>query len=704
MSGLRLLAGVLVSLFAAGVALAASSDVHEGPATTMRLITAEQGVAPGARSVSAGLHITLEEGWKAYWRSPGEVGLPPEIDWTGSQNLEAVEVLWPAPTRFRAFGIENYGYAKEVTLPLNITLTDPGAPLEMRASVFLLVCADVCVPEEAELSLSLPAGTGLDGPSAGLIAKAAAQVPVDIAQAEAELSSVAFSFDGGALILEAERPQGWQNPAVFPELEGGFTFGIPDIRVGDGGTRLWASLPVRPDPVDPGADHLSDALRLTLTDGAWAVQADKPALSEDPAPPPFAASGAQTGVAELAWIALIAVLGGLILNVMPCVLPVLSIKLASAIKAVDQSPARVRGGFAMSALGVMVFMWFLALGTLGARSLGMTIGWGIQFQNPFFLGVLLIIVTVFAANMLGLFEISLPSGLMTRLSGAGGGTGYGADFATGAFAAILATPCSAPFLGTAIAFAMAGRPIDIVVIFTALGLGLALPYLLVALRPGLVRALPKPGPWMAVLKVALGALLALTAAWLLWVMIGVAGPQASAAVAVALAALVLVFSPLGRRLGGARMTLSLVLGVLALAMPAIIRPQPGLAEVETQAHWVAFERARIAPLVASGQVVFVDVTADWCLTCKANKTLVLDRAPVSDTLEDTGVVAMRADWTRPDEGIAAYLQEHGRFGIPFNIVYGPNAPEGIALPELLTADLVMEALSDAGLARQVVQR
>jgi suppressor for copper-sensitivity B len=400
---------------------------------------------------------------------------------------------------------------------------------------------------------------------------------------------------------------------------------------------------------------------------------------------------------ELAWIALIAVLGGLILNVMPCVLPVLSIKFASALKAADQSRARVRGGFLMSAAGVLAFMWLLAAGTLAARGMGLSVGWGLQFQNPYFLTVMLLVLTVFAANLAGLFEIALPQGWMTRMA-SDKGPGYAGDFATGAFAAVLATPCSAPFLGTAIAFAMAGRPIDIVVIFTALGLGLALPYLVVAAAPGLVRYLPKPGGWMVTLKFVLAALLAVTALWLLWVLQGVAGTSALLWVVALLTLLVVLLSPLGQRLGRARAGLALATVVIAFWLPTSPAPTPtGAAMAET--NWVRFARADIPRRVAAGEIVFVDVTADWCLTCKANKALVLDRDPVASLLASEGVTPMRADWTRPSTAISAYLESFGRFGIPFNVIYGPAAPEGIALPEILTSDAVSDALTQAGLDR-----
>lgn len=670
---------------------AAESEPHVSAISTARLISAENGVLPDTRYISAGLAVTLEDDWKTYWRSPGEVGLPPEITWEGSENIADVQVLFPAPTRFRAFGIENFGYEKAVTFPLQVTLAEPGLPAQLNAQASLLVCADICVPEQFELSLPLPASSGVDSASAGLIAAAAAQVPEAPEAQGVTLSSAALTDDGTALVVSVNALRTWQNPDIFPEM-GDFTaFGRPDIRV-EGGT-LWAQLPILSDPV---TDPL--ALRLTLTDGPLALDLANVALGTEPASPPYDTTPtAGTGIAELAWIALVAILGGLILNVMPCVLPVLSIKFASALKAADQSPARVRGGFLMSAAGVLAFMWLLAAGTLAARGMGVSVGWGLQFQNPYFLTGMLLILAVFAANLAGLFDIALPQSWMTRMA-SDKGPGYVGDFATGAFAAVLATPCSAPFLGTAIAFAMTGRPVDIVVIFTALGIGLALPYLAVAAAPGLVRYLPKPGGWMMMVKWCLAGLLGLTAAWLLWVLNGVAGPSAVAWVAVTLSLLVLLLSGAGRRLGRARGLLAITTVVLAFFLPLAPAPSttgPALADTA----WVPFARADIPRRVASGEVIFVDVTADWCLTCKANKALVLDRNPVADLLASERVTAMRADWTRPSDAISTYLESFGRFGIPFNVVYGPAAPEGIALPEILTSEAVEDALRQAGMAR-----
>jgi suppressor for copper-sensitivity B len=291
----------------------------------------------------------------------------------------------------------------------------------------------------------------------------------------------------------------------------------------------------------------------------------------------------------------------------------------------------------------------LAAGLAALKLAGASVGWGIQFQQPAFLALMAIVCLMFAANVWGLFQIPMPAfvGRVAVASQARAGNEHAKSFFTGVLATALATPCSAPFVGTAVGFALSRGTTEIVLIFLTLGLGLALPYLAVAAAPQLVGFLPRPGPWMRWLKRLMGLTLVGTAVWLM----SIIGVQT---------------------------------GILNVA-----------AMTRGDSYWVAFDEAAIDGYVAQNQVVFVDVTADWCITCQANKKLVLDQQPVAGRLENGEVVAMKADWTNPDSRIADFLGRHGRYGIPFNIVYGPGAPQGIALPELLTVDLVSEAIDKA---------
>lgn len=672
---------VSLSFGTATGARAAESLSHFNDRLTALLLTAEDGVAPDAGTVSAGLFLDLAKGWKTYWRSPGEVGYPPTINWAGSTNIAGADFFWPTPDRFVAFGVENYGYGGQVTFPLQVRLKEPGLAAHLVAEVSLLTCAEICVPETFTLDVALPAGSGIDQGSADEIARAVGRVPGTGAALGLDLTSASLTDD--TLSLGLTRDAGFvRDPDVFPDLGEDGAFGAPSYRYGVDGKSVQVSLPVlsMPEPPPP--------LRVVVKTAAGAAEFE-PVIAAT-APPPAAA------VPGVLLIIGLAFLGGLILNVMPCVLPVLSIKITSAMTMRDASPGRVRAGFLASAAGVLTFMLGLALVLIAVRAAGGSIGWGVQFQSPVFLALMISVVTLFAANLAGLFEISLPQGIATRLSDADGRPGLLGDFGTGALAAVLATPCSAPFLGTAVAVALAGAAPLTLTIFAALGLGLALPYILVAIRPSLISALPRPGRWMQGLKLALAALLLGTALWLLWVFTSVAGTLASlVVVALLVTALfaVAMRGALGTGVSGLIATLAVV---TAIGLPGLL-PQAAVATatVTEDPVWGVWSRPAVAAYVSGGETVFVDVTADWCLTCKTNKALVLDRDPVAGALASDRVMALQADWTRPDPEILAYLQENGRFGIPFNMVYGPNAPDGIALPELLTTEAVLDAIAQA---------
>jgi suppressor for copper-sensitivity B len=455
--------------------------------------------------------------------------------------------------------------------------------------------------------------------------------------------------DGGALLavsVTALPPLG-EDLDLFaegdlPDLGRGILSGKPQIERASDGTHAVLRVPLA-EGFQPGM-----ALTLTVADGERGLE-----ITQTPQAGQLATSSPNAPSAPLLWTMLgLALLGGLILNAMPCVLPVLSLKVLALVGHGGKEQAEARRAFAASAAGIVTA--FLALGGLliGLRAGGVAIGWGIQFQQPLFLVAMIALLLAFAANMWGLFELRLP-GAVSDAAGSAQGHGLLGHFMTGAFATVLATPCSAPLLGTAVGFALASDGLTILLIFAALGLGMAAPYLLIAAFPGLATCLPRPGRWMLTLKKILALALVGTAVWLGWVLWGQLSPPAPE-------------SP---------------------SAPAV--------------QWQPFTPApttppqAVAAALAEGKVVFVDVTADWCITCKVNKAAVLDREPVVSALQAPTVVALRADWTNPSDPIAAYLASFGRYGIPFNVVYGPSAPQGIALSELLTRDAVLDALKQA---------
>ncbi|MGH6946553.1 MAG: protein-disulfide reductase DsbD family protein [Kiloniellales bacterium] len=690
---------LLVSLTAAPQALwAAAGSWQSNDQAKLRLIAAQEAVGESTE-VRLGLHFELEPGWKIYWRSPGDAGYPPEIDWSGSENLAATEVSWPVPHRFSLFGLETFGYSDEVVLPIAATLATPGQPLALKAAVDYLICEEICIPHQATLSLALPAGPARSGGDAFLLARYQALVPGSGAGDGLGLERVQLtgSREMPRLEVVARSELPFAAPDLLVEGPSGFSFGKPEVTLSDGGKRARLAVSVS---TAPGIDRSIEAAPLTLTlfDGTRALEREVTAR--------FVAGAESVGVSELAAILALALLGGFILNFMPCVLPVLSMKLVSVAQQGGRAAAAVRSSFLATAAGIVFSFLLLALVAVALKGAGLAVGWGMQFQQPLFLTAMALVVTLFAANLFDLFEIALPqrlAGFATPVAGRAGADpsgkqeGLAGAFATGVFATLLATPCSAPFLGTAVGFALARGWGEIAAIFLALGLGLATPYLAVAAVPRLAAWLPRPGPWMATLKRLMGIALLGTALWLASVLAAQLGRAPALMIGSLLAGLFLAlvawrFSP--RPMKTLAPGLAVVLGLSALALP-LLPPAERPPARSASGIWQPLEESRIAGLVADGKVVFVDVTAEWCVTCLANRALVLERAPVAERLVAPGLVALQGDWTRPDPAIAAYLERFGRYGIPFNAVYGPGAPEGIALPELLTSEAVLAALSRA---------
>lgn len=662
-------------------ASAAAGPWASGQTVRARLVAATDAVGED-RDIHAGLQVSLDDGWETYWRSPGDAGAPPQANWSGSNNVASVDWRWPAPTRFTLFGLETYGYRGKVLFPLTIHVEKPDKPVSLRGQLELLVCSKICVPKTLALTLDLPPGAAAADPEASnLIARSEAQVPDDGARSGLAVDDVAVE-PGSPGVLKVRLAS--REPLVAPDViveSPKWGYGAPALSLGPDRRTAIATLPITsgPDAVAmPGAD-----VTVTVRDGLRASES-RHAIRR-------ASASTRSWLGQLAPFLGLALVGGLILNLMPCVLPVLSLKLLAILRHRAQERRQIRRGFIATAAGVIASM--IAIGAIlaGLKVSGAVVGWGIQFQQPLFLAFLAGLLIVFAANLVGFFEFALPSRLATTLAAIGGGSLAG-SFLAGAFTTILATPCSAPFVGTAIAFALARGPLDIMAIFGALGIGLASPHLLVAAFPALIRGLPKPGRWMSLVRFVLAAALAGTAAWLLTVLSAQTSWQAAASVAAAfmvLAAALAVRPRIGVR-AAAAVSILAVLG--AAAAPSLFGATPTRAATTA---WLRFDDGTIRRLVAQGQVVFVDVTADWCVTCRANKVLVIDAPEVATALAQPHTAAMLADWTRPDPRISDYLARNSRYGIPFNAVYGPGAPRGIVLSELLTKAAVLDALRQA---------
>ncbi len=664
-----------------------------------RLISAVEATG-SAGQIDAALQIRLAPGWHAYWRSPGDAGFPPSIHWGGSENLKSAQLFWPAPKRFILDGLITQGYEDSVVLPIAVTLERAVQPARLQASVRYAACKDICVPYTAKFTLPLPAGVALPGPEAPLIASAWATVPGTPAEAGLGVSSVVVSrvdtpSPGSALSVVIDTgSKPLLHPDVFIEGLSGSTPNAPTILLSPTNHRAILSVFLKNQPA---ALIAGKNLQFTLEGGAQPVT-----FAATPVSGPLPA---QVSDQDTAGIILIALLGGLILNVMPCVLPVLSLKLFGLISANGTQKRQFRFNLLATAGGVVSS--FLVIATLLSllKMAGQAIGWGIQFQQPWFLGAMAVVTTLFAANLWEWLPVSTPS--FARHAAKFGTHSHPRilAFFTGVFATILATSCSAPFVGTAVGFALARDPVTIIEIFGALGIGMAFPYLAVAALPGLVHFLPKPGPWMVKLRIVLGFALLGTAIWLILVIGAVVSLMAAIISSVILLIfLVILFlrhrtafvsSKRHRVLSG----VAAAVAVTAVIMPIVFqRSETPSAPIEASFDSVfqPFEQSRINEIVAKHKLVFVDVTAAWCLVCKVNALTVLDRNPVAAQLRSANVVAMRADWTRPSPIITAYLESFHRYGVPLDVIYGPGAPSGIRLPSLLTPGAVMDAFQHAG--------
>jgi len=727
-----LLAAVTTPAPGARAAESGASGWHESDQGRLRLIAASRGVAPDG-ALRLGLQFEMAEGWKIYWRSPGEAGYPPRVDWSGSRNLATAEILWPVPHRFQLFGMQTFGYGDTVVLPVRARAEDPDQPVTVKASVDYLTCADICVPVRADFEmLLLPKAAGPTR-HAHLIDRFRAQVPGHGAETGLSLTRAALAETGESpelALAVTSASAAFDAPDAVVEGLDGVDFGKPEVRLSEKGRRAVLRLSGKRESDGAGAALAGTRATVTIFDGTRGLTREivlRPgALADDSA---VLAAGAGSGGTHgggagggsgsaaangggatlpgtgLASILGLAVLGGLILNLMPCVLPVLSLKLLSVVSYGGAARRQVRAGFLASAAGIVFSFLMLAGALIALKATGVAVGWGMQFQQPIFVVAMTLVIALFAFNLLGLFEIALPRAL-ARPAESAGGEGLGGHFVTGAFATLLATPCSAPFLGTAVAFALSRGAGEILAVFAALGVGLALPYLAVAAVPSAARALPRPGRWMVTLRRVLALALLATALWLLSVLAAESGLPAALAVAGVLTALGLVIwqrtalAASAARLGGAwgRRVVPVALAglaVLALAAPPALDSAPVGNSAAADGAWRPLDTGRIETLVAEGKVVFVDVTADWCITCKVNKRAVIDSEAVQARLDREGVVRMRGDWTRPDDAISDYLAGFGRYGIPFNVVYGPAAPEGLVLSELLSRSEVLDALDSA---------
>jgi len=644
-------------------------------------------VAPG-RTLWLDVHLAVAPGWHIYWRNPGDSGLPTTIEWTLPAGFTAGDIHWPIPERFVVGTIGNYGYtgSADLLVPVAVPATlDPGAAAPLGAKVDYLVCSEICIPGSATLAAELPIGSGTADPrQADRFAAARRALPVEApftAQFAVEQSDLRLIVPAAAL-GNIRQPQA----SFFPDAENAIdASAAAKIEARGGGLDLVLAKSSSPAAAVPPT--LDGVVVLRDADGG----ARGYRISATQTAPPAAEAGGLPGWGQAL---LFAFIGGTILNLMPCVFPVLSLKLLSFAAAPDAAMRR-RHGIAY-AIGVLASFAALGGALIALRAGGAAIGWGFQLQSPLFVAVLAYLMLAIGLSLSGVAEFGAGmTGIGGRLAGRGGLPGA---FFTGVLATVVATPCTAPFMGAALGAAL-GAPTPLAFgIFVALGAGLAAPLLVASFVPGLAKILPRPGRWMETAKQILAFPLYATAAWLVWVLIQEVGPEGSL---MALFGLVLVgfavwvygrtrFAPrASRRAGG-----MLAAAGLAAALVLAAMLSPAAARVPLASDGLAykpFSAARLAALNAARQPVFVNLTAAWCLTCILNERATLSRDAVREAFAAHGVVALKGDWTRQDPEIAQFLQSFGRSGVPLYLLYGGNGTATV-LPQILTEAAVVDAV------------
>jgi thiol:disulfide interchange protein len=697
----------LLALLVAGPALAQSSPAQSSVVKTENIraeLVSEMSAVKAGEPFWVGLHFTIKPKWHTYWKNPGDSGLPAEINWKLPAGAKADPIVWPAPTFFDIGGVINYGYHDDVVLLTKITPpADASGSMVLNADANWLVCEDVCIPEEGKFSLSLPVGAAAkpaDADMRALFDKARRAVPTESPwPARFGLSKAGDP----TLVVDAKglKADTIRDAYFFPAEWGPVAnMAKQSVSVTADGIRI----PLKKGDAKAAApQQIAGTLVLTeKTDGGEQRQAFDVVAKNDPSVAtsgPLMATGAES--ISLVQALLFALLGGLILNLMPCVFPVLAMKAAAFARlAGHERSVMRRDGLAYTA-GILVAFGAMAAVVVAIRASLGDVNWGFQFQSPIFSLLVAYLFFVIGLNLAGVFEIAGGfAGVGQSLAAKGGTAGA---FFTGVLAVVVATPCTAPFMAAALGFALSQPAPQTVAVLLAMGLGLALPYLALSMTPALQRLMPRPGPWMDRLRQFLAFPMFASAVWMIWVLTQQTGPDG---VIYALGGMVLIAVAIWlmriRSAGtiGTWLRRSAAAVAVLLAFAAVLKLEDGPAAASSSGPsqgvsfegWERFSRDRMTQAAAAGKPVFVDFSAAWCITCLVNERVALETPAVRKAFEQTGTVKLKGDWTNRDPEITALLKELGRAGVPLYLYWAPGAPSPKILPQVLTEASVIAEL------------
>ena len=687
---------VCLSIFAL-VPLAQSQTYQGRELVKAELLADTNAVVPG-KPFTVGLLLRMAPGWQTYWKFSGDAGIPTELKWKLPPGWKAGEIQWPIPLKTIDPGdIQTYGYQDEVLLMQEITppARIDNSPVKLSADATWLVCEKICIPGNASLQLELPKSTTSAAANTEIFTRFRRLLPQNWPEPKVAAANWTRAGSDLRLSVKSATLANYPRADFYPLPEGETVVGHPKVESRSANEVVFRV------PIESASKDLSSIQGLIVfgqsLDGpdraAWQTPASTIASSSS--------SASSRGILTFLFFGF---LGGIILNLMPCVLPVISLKIFGFIQQAGQSRQKIlRSGIAFAG---GIFAWFIGLALLliALKAAGREITWGgFQFTNPYFVLALSVIVLVFALNLFGVFEISLPQGVTRGLLSSTSGQHEAGSFFQGLFATVLATPCTAPFLGTALGFAFAQSPAIILLMFVAIAAGMSAPYLLLCAQPAWLRFLPKPGPWMLHVKQFMGFLLLATLLFLLYVV----GAQRGLEGAIWASCFLLVISIACWMKGAfvlptasvAKRSVVLVLMLVLVVVSGVYfiggkfySANIASADSRLRGDWQAFTPERLQTELEQGHSVFVDFTAAWCLTCKFNEANVLESSAVREAFQRHAIVKLKADWTNGDPVITKLLQQFGRPGVPLYVLYPGKSEEPIVFPELLTKSMLLEKL------------
>ena len=641
----------LIILLFTNIAFAQEFDSKNNPASVS--IIPSNGVFLIEDKYYFGVKIDLQKGWKTYWKNPGDAGAPLTINWKDSSFVQKFKVLFPFPEQFLDHGVSTIGYEDQVIFPVRIEKNEMDI-INEEINLDYLVCKDICIPISVTKKLKI-----------NLLNVVNSDTFLENYKTVPKREQNYFNIDHSVVSNEKIKVQ-FVNNDKFENIELFAHSEETNLKV----KKLKSFFEVS---FDNNINSLTRPINISISDGMVYQEIS------------FDLNKFKNKNIQIIYFVILAFLGGLILNLMPCVLPILSLKLYSFLSLVKEDDNKIRYNCSLIVAGIISSFLFLAITIIFFKTFGNTVGWGFQFQNDFFLLFILILILIFSLNLLGFFEIILPQNISYKVNNFLDTNSKSGHYFSGVFATLLATPCSAPFLGTAVGFSMGSSNQNIIIIFLSIALGFSFPYLCFIVLPKIIKLFPKPGKWMNNLRYFLGLLMLLSFVWISNLF------KINYLIILFFTSLILFFSYFKNKNKFTIMS-SLVFIVINILMFSEITDIK-----KKKLIWENYNPKSLENYLNENRFVLIDVTADWCVTCQFNKITTLNTNKVVDFLTKNQVTVIRADWTNKDKDIFKFINKYERYGIPVNIVYGPNNKEGILLPEILSKDIVISKLKEVGI-------